>query len=301
MSATSIPESGNSPSIRSLLRDPVEHAVWSRYYPTIANWFSRPYFKDSAIVLNMAAARQLYPPTDPEKQAIQARNWRRAEARFMAVTEYRSVGAVSNKLAEHGDTEGAERIRELAIRVGPTIEAAKRREEEMRSGIKQLLKEGGLSPLLSDERYVPYPYGEPSGKVPVPFSIAQTSLIGAARIGVKDIHAPVDDRDGVRLLIDMHPPRVTDAVWGLYDERLEQGLPTRRLFDWFQHLPERWSEFQHYHHKQLHADHRNMLKLLKILSQGPAMLLHMKRGEYSIARSLYNYLLKHYPHVFEPG
>jgi uncharacterized protein YeaO (DUF488 family) len=281
-----------------MVRDPVEHALWSRYYPSIADWFARPYFKDAAIALNIAAAEQLYPAASAEKQAIQDQNWRRAEARFIAVTEYRSVGAVSNRLVEHGYADGAERVRELSARVALIIEAAKRREEQMRVELKQLLKEGGLSTLLSDERYVPSKYGEPSGKVPVAFTISQTSLIGTARLGVKDIHAPLDGWDGVRLLIDMPPPRVTDAVWGRYDERLYEGRPTQRLFDWFQHMPERWSEFQYYHHKQLHADHRGVLKLLKVLSPGNATLLHMGRGEYSVAQSLCTYLLKYYSHVF---
>jgi uncharacterized protein YeaO (DUF488 family) len=201
-------------------------------------------------------------------------------------------------LAEQGDADGAERLRELAARVAPIIEAAKRREDEIRAGLKQLLKDGGLSTLLSDERYVPSTYSEPSGKVPVAFTISQTSLIGTARLGVKDIHAPMDDRDGVRLLIDMPPPRMTDAIRGRFDKRLYEGRPTQRLFDWFQHMPERWSEFQHYHHKQLHADHGGMLKILKILSPGNATLLHMRPGECSIAKSMQNYLLAHYPQIF---
>ena len=287
-----------TPSLRNLVRDPVEHAFWSQYFPAIADWLTRPYFNAVAIRLNIAAAEQLYPAATAEKQAPQDRNWRKAQARFIALTEYRSVGAVSNRLSEHGDVEGAKRVRELAARVAPIIEEAKHREEQLRADLKQLLKDGGISTLLSDERYVPSPYNEPCGKEPVAFTISQTNLIGTARLGVKDIHAPMDDRDGVRLLIDMPPPRLTEAIRGRSDKRLYECRPTQRLFDWFQHMPERWSEFQHYHHQQLHADHHGMLKLMKILSPGNATLLHMGRGEYSIAKSLHNYLLTHYPHVF---
>ncbi len=286
------------PSFRNQVRDPVEHALWARYYPLIAEWVARPYFKDVAITLNMAAARQLYPAANPEKQLVQDRQWRRAEARFMAMTEYKSVGAVSSRLAAHDDPEGAARIRGLAAVVAPVIEAAKRREEIIRSDIKKLLADGGFSTLLSDERYEPAKFSEHLGDTPAPFSIAQLTIRGPATLAVKDFFAPRASADGIRLLCDISPTGLRDHHRPLYDQRMSDGLPSHRLFTWFKHDPERWEEFQHYHHRQLHGDHKRMLNLLNHLSAGPTTLLHMRRGEHSVAQSLHNYLFTHYPHVF---
>jgi hypothetical protein len=46
---------------RPMFRDPVEHAVWNRYYPVIADWLQRPYFKDVAYGLQFPAAGQFVP------------------------------------------------------------------------------------------------------------------------------------------------------------------------------------------------------------------------------------------------
>ncbi len=285
-------------SARNQVRDPVEHALWVQFYPIIAEWEHRPYFKEPSIHLNLAAAERLYAPEIPERKAEHLLRWRAAQAHFMAVIEYRSVGAIGNKLEELGDVEGAARMRNLGASLAPRIEAARRKEEHMRADLKQLLEAGGLSTLLNDERYVPPKYGEDFGEEPVVFSIGQTSIIGVASVRVKNLFDPPDDLEGLRIVCDMYPPQLTSRNEYRYAIRLYDGLPSRRLFDWFGHIPERWAEFQHYHHRQLHADHRGMVKMLQLLSKGPTTLLHLKRGEYSIAQSLCNYLLSHYPHVF---
>lgn len=288
---------------RPMLRDPVEHAVWNCYYPVIADWLQRPYFKDVAYGLLFPAAGRLYPAADERQQAVRDRLWRRAEARFMAMTEHRSVGAIGNKLAEHGDEEGAKRVRSMAAVVEATIAAAKRREEAMRAGIKEVLAASGVSTLLNDERYEPvrWSWDEQLGDSPVPFTCPQLTIIGSATLAVKDLYAPMGKHDGLRIVLDMYPPARHGSQCNRYDVRIKDGQPSRRLFDWFGHIPERWPEFQHYHHRQLHAKQGTMLSVLRLLSKGPATLLHLKRGEYSIARSLFNYLLDHYPEVSQRG
>jgi len=284
--------------LRSMLRDPVEHGLWDQLYPIIAQWDQRPYFKDVAFRLQLGAAAYLFAAKDRIITEEQSRKWREVQAYFIAVTEYKSVGAVGNRLAEHGDEVGAANVRAFGARIGPKLESAQRKEERIRADLKQLLEEGGLSTLLADERFVPLPYSQHYGDVPVAFSVGQTSLIGEASLRVKDLFASLDDREGIRIVCDMYPPAVHCNHHDRFDQRVYDCLPSRRLFDWFGHIPERWTEFQHYHHRELHADHRGMLKLLQLLSKGPTTLLHLKRGEYSIALSLYNYLLSHYPHVF---
>ena len=298
MSTSAVPGRGHVGPIHNIMRDPLEHAVWAHHWPKIAEWAWRPYCRDLAHVLSVRAAACLFPTGGADQRMERARRWRAAQEFFMGATEYRSNGMIRNRLLELGDAEGASRIQELADRVGAILEANERQEEQIRSGLKELMRDGGLPTLLSDERYMANRSGEQYGDAHVPFTIAQTSLIGPAPLAVKDIHAQRTAGDGLRLLVDMYPPRVTDKYWDLYDQRLDEGLPSRRLFEWFGHSPDRWPEFQQYHHRQLHAEHRKMVKLLNILSKGPSTLLHLQRGEHSIARSLHNYLMEHYPHVF---
>lgn len=298
MSMSALPARGDLTPIHNIMRDPLEHGVWARHWPKIAVWARRPYYRDLAYWLSVQAATWLFPASGTDERVQRARRWRAAQEFFMGATEHRSNGTIRDRLIELGDAEGASRMHDLADRVGATIVAKAREEVHMRTRLKELMLEGGLPTLLSDERYMGARFGEYYGDSPVPFMIAQTSLMGPASLAVKDIQAERTTGDGLRLLVDMYPPRVKYKHRDRYDQRLDEGLPSRRLFEWFGHSEERWPEFQHYHHRQLHAEHRKVLKLLNILAKGPSTLLHLHQGEHSIARSLYNYLLEHYPHVF---
>ena len=230
------------------------------------------------------------------------KRWRAAQAEFIADTEYHSCGAISTKLLELGDGEGAELICQMAARRGPSIEAAIKSKENKRVELKRMLTESGLPPLLEDERYKPSQYSEPLGDAPATLKkTMQASIFAPSRVmvTVKSLYDPEEPNDGYRLLCDYFPPRIHPKRAVAFDQRISDGLPSRRLFDWFANDPERWTEFQHYHHRQLHGDHAGMTRILNRFHGESLTLLHLDRGELSVAHSLRNYLVEHFDYSSE--
>ncbi|MCB0808399.1 MAG: DUF488 family protein [Flavobacteriales bacterium] len=223
--------------------------------------------------------------------------------RFIAMMELRTHGAIGDRLEQAGDTRMAAWVRKLAAPLVARVDSSRKEEAEQRTGLKELLSVSGLPTLLSDERYEPrLPFGHRKDEPTVlPFTLEQISLLGRAVVKVKDAYDPQEPDDGLRVFIDREPPRTVLARWIQVDAWLDEPRPSRHLFDWFGQDPERWAEFEHHYHRELRFQPYAMERTLKRLSRGPFTLLHKKRGEFSVARALANYLLKHYPHVFEAG
>ena len=287
--------------LRNFLRDPVEHELWRAWYTTIAKWSGRPYFRDTAYKLTFASRRFSFEAINAEHYSAALMRWRAAQAEFIADTEYHSSGAISTKLLEMGDGEGAELICQMAARRGPSIEAALRSQKNKRVELKRVLTESGLPSLLQDERYKPSQYSEPMGDAPATLKkTMQASIFEPSRstVKVKSLYTPEEPNDGFRLLCDYFPPRIHPKRAVAFDQRISDGLPSRRLFDWFANDPERWAEFQHYHHRQLHGNHAGMTRFLNRFHSVSLTLLHLDRGELSIAQSLRNYLVEHYAELY---
>jgi uncharacterized protein YeaO (DUF488 family) len=287
--------------IRNYFRDPVEHSLWRSFYPVIAEWNRRPYFKNTAYSLTLASSRFAFAAMSSAGFTTALKLWRAAQAEFIADTEYHSLGAISTKLLESGDGKGAELICEMAARRGPVIEAALRSQVNKRIELKRVLVESGLPSLLEDERYRPLTPTERLGDTPVKLqTTSQVSVFGPPRfkVTVKSLYDPEEPIDGFRLLCDHFPPRIHPKRAAPYDARVWEGLPSRHLFDWFKNDPERWAEFQHYHHRQLHGDHASMTRFLNRLRGDSLTLLHLDRGELSIAQSLREYLVEHFGEMF---
>lgn len=202
-------------TIRNLLRNPVEHNLWQTFYPVIAEWSQRPYFRDTAMKLTIGASRFCFAAMSAEHYPYALRKWRSVQADFIAETEYQSFGAISTKLLESGDGVSAELICEMAARRGAAIEKAQRSQAQKRHELKRMLSESGLSSLLADERYVPAAF-ETLGDVPAKIDPAnpQFSIFSPPRLKVvvKSVYAPIERTDGFRVLCDHFPPRIYPVV-----------------------------------------------------------------------------------------
>ncbi|MBK7752684.1 MAG: hypothetical protein IPI41_08800 [Flavobacteriales bacterium] len=194
--------------LRNFYRDPVEHGLWSVWYPVIAEWLRRPYLKNLTISLNVAASKFSFGARDMERYEAALKHWRAAQAEFIGDTEYHSFGAISAKLLEAGNENGAELVRKMAAKRQPIIEAVRKSQMDRRADLKRLLSEGGVSPLLEEERYKPASYGEQLGNEPVKLTLTQTSIFDVSHVKVKSLYALEESDDGYRLLCDHFPPRI---------------------------------------------------------------------------------------------
>jgi hypothetical protein len=72
--------------IRNYFRDPVEHSLWRSFYPVIAEWNRRPYFKNTAYSLTLASSRFAFAAMSSAGFTTALKLWRAAQAEFIADT-----------------------------------------------------------------------------------------------------------------------------------------------------------------------------------------------------------------------
>jgi uncharacterized protein YeaO (DUF488 family) len=111
-------------------------------------------------------------------------------------------------------------------------------------------------------------------------------------IKIKRVYEAYDKQDGKRILIDRLWPR------GLTKEKAKVGVwlkdiaPSTELRKWFNHDPQKWSEFQKRYIKEL-DNNTSVDELRNELTNGPATLVYgAKDTEHNDAVVLKNYLEK---------
>lgn len=114
-----------------------------------------------------------------------------------------------------------------------------------------------------------------------------------SKIAIKRVYEPASPSDGTRILVDRLWPR------GLRKEAVPLNLwpkeiaPSTELRKWYDHKPERWSEFKRKYQAEL-ATHKDEIEaLVHLASKGPITLLYAAHdGEHSNAEVLRQVLVK---------
>ena len=285
-------------ALRNYRRDPIEHGLWRSWFVEIMNWNSRPYNSELASLLSMAASTFLYHAQHPAPNEQELKKWKAAQLSYIGDIEIYSHGAISNHLKSAALFDQAALVEKVAQSRRKFHEGKKQQQASLRSEMKRLLSESGLQTLLDEERYVPSVHGEGLKSVPFKLDIPQTNLFVSTPLQIKTLYAPVHVHDGVRILVDMFPPRISVKRAGPIDYRGFALLPTRRLFDWYGQNPERWDEFQRFHHQQLNGGPPRLISFLKQMIGGPVTLMHLDRDQGSVALSFKNYLLNNFGEHF---
>ena len=84
----------------------------------------------------------------------------------------------------------------------------------------------------------------------------------------------LDDRDvGYRILVDRLWPRGISKAELHLDEWLKEIAPSVELREWFDHRPERWSEFRRRYAKELKAHTETIDRLVKLSARRRLALL----------------------------
>ena len=97
-----------------------------------------------------------------------------------------------------------------------------------------------------------------------------------AHVAVKRIYEPVAANDGQRVLVDRIWPRGVSRDAAHLDAWLPEVAPSTSLRKWFDHKPDRWSEFVRRYQEEL-RDGPHLEQLRSLLSNGGLTLLYSAR------------------------
>lgn len=98
-------------------------------------------------------------------------------------------------------------------------------------------------------------------------------------LNVKRIYEPAEKEDGYRILVDRLWPRGMAKEKAKIDHWLKEIAPTTELRKWFNHDPEKWTEFQRKYKVEL-KDNKAAIDFLKEkIEKGKTTILYAAKDE----------------------
>lgn len=111
------------------------------------------------------------------------------------------------------------------------------------------------------------------------------------KTSIKRVYEPAAKSDGYRVLVDRLWPRGLTKEKAAVDLWLKEIAPSTELRKWFQHDPEKWSQFQTKYKKELKENDEVVDQLKKEIKKHKVTLLYgAKDEEHNEARVLLKYL-----------
>lgn len=110
-------------------------------------------------------------------------------------------------------------------------------------------------------------------------------------VRLKRAYDPVEDGDGVRILVDRLWPRGVRKAALQLDGWAKELAPSRSLRQWFAHDPDKWDEFRNHYLGELNAHHQQITDLLSGVGTSTLTLIYAARdAEHNHAIILKEYL-----------
>lgn len=110
-------------------------------------------------------------------------------------------------------------------------------------------------------------------------------------IQVKRAYDPPSRDDGVRVLVDRLWPRGLSKARASIDLWVKEVAPSKTLRRWFNHDPDKWSEFRRRYAAELDEKRAAVAALLGAVRRGRVTLLFTSEDpDYNNAVALQNYL-----------
>jgi uncharacterized protein YeaO (DUF488 family) len=100
-----------------------------------------------------------------------------------------------------------------------------------------------------------------------------------AKLKIKRVYVQAEQTDGLRVLVDRLWPRGVKKTEARIDLWLKDIAPTPELRKWFDHKPEKWTDFYREYHKQLDLNSQNVHIILEALQKGDVTLLYAAKDE----------------------
>jgi len=88
--------------------------------------------------------------------------------------------------------------------------------------------------------------------------------VGKINIKLKRAYQDADPDDGIRILVERLWPRGVTKTAAAIDHWFKEIAPSPELRKWFDHRPERWSEFQKRYRAELTQNHQRVADLRAI-------------------------------------
>ena len=96
-------------------------------------------------------------------------------------------------------------------------------------------------------------------------------------IKLKRAYQDVDPSDGIRILVERLWPRGVTKTAAAIDHWFKDIAPSPELRKWFDHRPERWSEFQKRYWAELTQHQKRVADLRAICSKGKVTFVFAAR------------------------
>lgn len=96
-------------------------------------------------------------------------------------------------------------------------------------------------------------------------------------IRTKRVYDPPETADGERILVDRLWPRGISKEKAAFSLWMKDVAPTSELRQWFDHRPERWTEFKARYRAEL-SDNPAVAALRERVATGPVTLLYGSRN-----------------------
>ncbi len=114
-----------------------------------------------------------------------------------------------------------------------------------------------------------------------------------ASIKLKRVYEAASDDDGMRILVDRLWPRGLSKRRARIDQWLPDVAPSAELRRWFNHDPDKWTEFKRRYRSELRSQDEALKAIRKPASQGPVTLLFAsKETRFNNAAALKEYLIR---------
>ena len=111
------------------------------------------------------------------------------------------------------------------------------------------------------------------------------------KIRLKRAYEPLDDRDGVRLLVERLWPRGLTKDKAGIDEWFKDVAPSQGLRKWYAHDLAKWEEFRRRYRDELKDNPEPVDRLRARVKEGPVTFIFAaKDEEHNSARVLKDYL-----------
>lgn len=105
---------------------------------------------------------------------------------------------------------------------------------------------------------------------------------------------PLDPGGGVRVLVERDWPEKMQNIIIHADIWLKDLAPSKTLADWFNHDPQKWTEFKTRYFAELSHQQEGISKLLAELKKGPLTLLNTSNDpDHDQSVALQEYLNQH--------
>ena len=98
-------------------------------------------------------------------------------------------------------------------------------------------------------------------------------------IKIKRIYEDADNKDGTRILIDRLWPRGVKKENAKIDLWLKDIAPSTDLRKWFNHEPEKWTEFRKRYHQELNLKKELVQSLLDDAQKNDVTLLYAAKDK----------------------